>query len=166
MRWPMMLSSKGSWSTCILQGLSTFLHTAFTAHTDEAIEGHGGEMVEDRAQLQTEAAVCSQQGIAGHFRSHLTIAQDEMGEDREHRSACRALATPDGDATQADPDIMRVTGQAPAPATGRLVGELQAKGQHEGEDTLAKRLAVSQQADIGGFVAKIHGDRAVFAGPF
>ena len=36
-------------------------------------------MVEDRAPFQTEAAVCSQQGIAGHFRSHLAIAQDEAG---------------------------------------------------------------------------------------
>src|SRR5215510_5576691 len=38
-RWPTMLNSKGSWSTCILQGLTTFLQCAFTAHRQPAIEG-------------------------------------------------------------------------------------------------------------------------------
>src|SRR5262249_23073105 len=38
-RWPTMLNSKGSWSTCILQGLTTFLPCAFTAHRQPAIEG-------------------------------------------------------------------------------------------------------------------------------
>src|SRR5215471_6128056 len=37
-RWPTMLHSKGSWSTCILQGLTTFLPCAFTAHRQPAIE--------------------------------------------------------------------------------------------------------------------------------
>ena len=32
MRWPMRLSPNGSRGTCIPQGLSTFLHAAFTAH--------------------------------------------------------------------------------------------------------------------------------------
>src|SRR5262249_2124637 len=31
-RWPAMLSSKGSWGTCMPQGLTTFLPCAFTAH--------------------------------------------------------------------------------------------------------------------------------------
>ena len=31
-RWSVMLSSKGSLSTCIPKGLATFLHCAFTAH--------------------------------------------------------------------------------------------------------------------------------------
>src|SRR5499433_3410678 len=38
-RWPTMLNSKGSWSTCILQGLTTFLQCAFTAHRQPAREG-------------------------------------------------------------------------------------------------------------------------------
>src|SRR5262249_14879741 len=38
-RWPTMLNSKGLWSTCILQGLTTFLQCAFTAHRQPAIEG-------------------------------------------------------------------------------------------------------------------------------
>ena len=75
----MMLSSKGSWSTCILQGLSTFLHTAFTAHTDEAIEGHRGDMADHRAELQTQTSMRGEQRIAGHLWPHLTIAQDEVG---------------------------------------------------------------------------------------
>ena len=64
---------------------------------------------------------------------------------------------------QTDAHVMGVAGQAPAPATGRLVGELKAQGQHEGEDTLEKRLAVSQQAEIGGFVSKIGSDSAVMS---
>jgi len=59
---------------------------------------------------------------------------------------------------------MGVARQAPAPATGRLVGELKAQGQPEGEDTLEQRLAVPQQTEIGGFVSKIDGAGAVFAG--
>jgi hypothetical protein len=34
----MMLSSKGSWGTCIPQGLLTFLHAAFTAHRVIAVD--------------------------------------------------------------------------------------------------------------------------------
>src|SRR3989442_15987793 len=36
MRWPMRLSPNGSRGTCIPQGLSTFLHAAFTAHQSHA----------------------------------------------------------------------------------------------------------------------------------
>ena len=32
--WPAKLSSKGSERTCIRSGLATFLHCAFTAHSD------------------------------------------------------------------------------------------------------------------------------------
>jgi hypothetical protein len=32
--WSTTLSSKGSESTCILSGIATFLHYAFTAHSD------------------------------------------------------------------------------------------------------------------------------------
>ena len=81
-----------------------------------------------------------QQGITGHLRAHLAIAQDEVRQDREHRFARRALETPDGDPTQTDTDIMRVARQAPAPATGGLVFELKAEGQDEGEHTFEKAL--------------------------
>ena len=95
-----------------------------------------------------------QQGITGHLRSHLAIAQDEVREDREHRFARRALDTPDGDPTQPDTDIMRVACQAPAAATGRLVFELKAEGQEEGEHTFEKRLAVAKQLKVGRFVSE------------
>jgi hypothetical protein len=67
-----------------------------------------------------------QQGIAGYRGSHLTIAQDEVRQDREHGFARRTLDTPDGDATQTDTDVMRVAREASATATGRLMGQLQA----------------------------------------
>ena len=58
--------------------------TLAAKRTDQTIEGHGGEMVEDSAQFQTEAAVGRQQGIAGHCWSHLTITQDEVRSLNSH----------------------------------------------------------------------------------
>src|SRR5262245_63278174 len=107
-----------------------------------------------------------QQHITGHLRSHLAIAQDEVGEDRAHGAARGALDPPDGDPTQADAHIMRVAGQTPSPITGRLVLELKTKGQDEGEDTFEERLPIIQQLKIGRFILKIDGDRAVFPGLF
>src|SRR5262245_34032763 len=89
-----------------------------------------------------------------------------MREDREHRFTCRALEPPDGDPAQTDAHIMRMTRQASAPITGRLVLELEAKGQEGGEHTLEKRLPVCNQAKVRCFVSKIHGDSTVFAGRF
>ena len=131
--------------------------------THQAIEGHRGDMVEDCAQLQTETAMGGQQRITSHLRSHLTIAQDEVGEDREHGAARGALETPDGDPTETDTRIMRVTGEAPAAATGCLVEELKAKGQEKGEDAFDKRLPVTQEVTVGRFVLKIDRDGAVCA---
>jgi hypothetical protein len=59
---------------------------------------------------------------------------------------------------------MRVAGQAPTAATGRLVLELKAQGQHEGDDQFHKGLAVAKQVKVRGFILEIHGDGAVFAG--
>jgi len=73
--------------------------TLVATRTDQAIEGHGGEMVEDRAQLQTEPTMRGQQGVAGHLGSHLAIAEDDVGPHREHRTTCRALEPPDGEPT-------------------------------------------------------------------
>ena len=86
-----------------------------------------------------------------------------MRQDREHRFARGALDTPDGDSTQADTHVMRVARQAPAPATGRLVCELKAKRQHEGEDTLEKCLPIAKQLKVRGFMLKIDGDGTVYA---
>jgi hypothetical protein len=102
-----------------------------------------------------------QKRITGDLRAHLAIAQDEVGQDREHRFARGALDAPDDDSTQTDARIMRVARQAPTAATGRLVGELKAQGQDKGEDELDKRLAIVKQAKVGGFIVEIDGDRAV-----
>jgi hypothetical protein len=59
---------------------------------------------------------------------------------------------------------MRVACQAPAAATGRLVFQLKAKGQEEGEHELEKRLAIVKQPKVRRFMLKIDGDGPIFAG--
>ena len=49
----------------------------------------------------------------------------------------------------------------PPARPSRLVGALQAKRQHEGEDTLEQRLAIAQQLKVRGFVSKIDGTGAI-----
>src|SRR5712692_6548591 len=39
--WSATLRPKGSWGTCIPQGVTTFFHTAFTAHSDAGAEAIG-----------------------------------------------------------------------------------------------------------------------------
>jgi hypothetical protein len=107
--------------------------------------------------------MCGQQGIVGHFWSHLAIAQDEMRQDREYRFARGALETPNGDSTEPETEVMRVTRQAPAAATGGLVLELKPEGQDERRHQFEKRLAVAKEPKVGRFVLKIDGDGAVFS---
>ena len=59
---------------------------------------------------------------------------------------------------------MGVACETPAPATGRLMFQLQAQGEEKGEHTFDKRFAVAQQLHIGRFVLKINGNGPVFAG--
>ena len=133
--------------------------------TDQAIERHRRDVTDHRTQLQTQAPMRRQQGIAGDLWSHLPIAQDEVGQDGEHGTTRGALDAPDADATQANPDVMGVAGEAPSAATARLVIELKAQGHEESEDTFEKRLAIAQEAKVGGFVLKINGDSAVVSCP-
>jgi hypothetical protein len=42
--WSMALNSKGSLGTCIPKGVSTFFHTAFTAHSEVRAEAIGGRL--------------------------------------------------------------------------------------------------------------------------
>jgi hypothetical protein len=107
-----------------------------------------------------------QQGITSDLRPHLAIAQDEMGEDREHRFACRALYPPDGDSTQPDPGIMGVARETPTAATRSLVCELKAQGEEKGHHTFDKGLAISQELKVGRFVLKINGNGAIVPCPF
>jgi hypothetical protein len=102
--------------------------TLLAERADETIDRHGREMIDDRTEFQTQSTVRRQQGMAGDLRTHLAVAQDEVRQDREHGFAHRTLDTPDGDPAQADTDVMGMACQAPAAATGRLVGELKAEG--------------------------------------
>jgi hypothetical protein len=61
---------------------------------------------------------------------------------------------------------MGVARQAPATATGGLVGELKAKRQEKGHDTFEECLAIVKQLHVGRFVLKIDGDGAVFSRRF
>jgi hypothetical protein len=88
-----------------------------------------------------------------------------MRENREHGFAPCTLDAPDGETTQPDTDVMRVAGETPAPATGRHMCELKAKGQEQGEDELDKRLAIVTQAEVGRFILEINGDGAVVPHP-
>ena len=54
--------------------------------------------------------------------------------------------------------------QASAAGTSRLVFQLKAKRQEEGEHKPEKRLAITKQLKVGGFVLKIGGDSPIFAG--
>ena len=86
-----------------------------------------------------------QQGIAGDLRAHLAIAQNEVGEDGEHRTTRGALETPDGDRAQPDPDLMRGVGPAPTPVTGRVVPELKAQGEEKRAHPFDKALPSSSR---------------------
>src|SRR6266849_3676970 len=120
-------------------------------------------MVEDRAQLQTEAAVGGQQRIPSHFRSYLAVTQDEMRQDGEHGFARRTLDTPDGETTQAETSIVGVAGQTPALATAGLVEELKAEREKKREYELDKRFGVAQELSVGRLIVEIDGERAVVA---
>ena len=136
-----------------------------TERTDEPIERHRREVIKHRTQLQAQAVMGGQEGIASDLRAPLAIAQDEVGEHGEYRAARRTLETPDGEPTQADPDVMRVARQASAPVTGRLVGEWKAEGQEKGEDAFDKRLAITKQLIVGGFILEIDRNGTIFTCP-
>ncbi len=86
--------------------------------------------------------------------------------DGEHGFTRGTLHAPDGETTQADPDIMGVAGQAPAAATRGLVCKLEADRQDKGEDELDKRFGVAQEGKVGRLIVEIDGDGAVFASRF
>jgi len=107
-----------------------------------------------------------QQRITCHVWAQLAIAQDNVGPDREHGATRGALEPPDGEATQPDPDIVRVTCQIPAPTTGGFVFQLKAEGQEECQHQCDKRLAVAKQLKVGRFILEINSDGPVFARQF
>src|SRR4029450_3885684 len=72
---------------------------------DQAIEGHRGDMADHRAPLQTEATMRRQAGITDHLRAHLTVTQDEVRQDGEHRFTRRTLYAPESETAQPDAHI-------------------------------------------------------------
>ena len=78
-----------------------------------------------------------------------------MWQDGEDRLAGGALDAPDGQPTQADSGVMGMAREAPAAATGALVGELKPKREDERQDELDKRLAVVHELKVSGFVLEI-----------
>ncbi len=132
--------------------------------TDETIDGHWRDMRDAGAEVQTEATMGRQQGIAGHCGPYMARAENEVGEDREHGFAPRTLEAPDGEPAQPDAHIMRVTCQTPTPTTGGFVFQLKAEGQHERHHQFDKRLPIVQQTNVGGFIVEIKGDGPVFTG--
>ena len=135
--------------------------TVLAECADEAIERHRGNMADHGAELQTQVTVCGQQGIAGHLRSHLARAQDEVRQHGEHRFAPRTLDAPDGETTQPDTDIMGVAGQVPAAATEPLVFQLKADREDESHHQFDKGSAVAKQLKVGRFIMEIDGDSVV-----
>jgi hypothetical protein len=105
-----------------------------------------------------------QQRIPGDLRSHRAVTQDELRQDGEDGFTPRTLDAPDGEPAQTDADVMRVARQAPTAATGCLVLELKPEREEERQHQFEKRLAVTKQLKVGGFVLEIDGDRPIFAG--
>ena len=103
------------------------------------------------------------QGITGTIRTHLTIAQNEVRQDREHRFTGRALDPPEGETTQPDTGIVGMAGQAPALAAAGLVEELKAESEEKRAHELDKRLGVTQELKVRRLVLKIDGDGPVVA---
>ena len=58
---------------------------------------------------------------------------------------------------------MGMARQAPTAATGRLVGELKAEGQDEGQHTFEKCFPIAKQLAVRRFAPEINGDGAVFS---
>jgi len=106
---------------------------------DHTREGHRRERTDGRTPCQTETTMRGPQGIAGHGRAHLAVAQDEVRQDGEHRLAGGALEAPDGKTPQTDPRILGVAREAPALTAAGLVEELKTEGEEEGEDACDKR---------------------------
>jgi hypothetical protein len=61
---------------------------------------------------------------------------------------------------------MGVACEAPAAATGRLMGELKADREEEGKDELDKRFGIAQERKVGCLIVEVDGNCAVLAGRF
>src|SRR5215469_5837180 len=111
-RWPTMLNSKGSWSTCILQGLTIFLPCAFTAHRQPPIEGAVADAFEGMQEPQGDDLAGPEVGL-GVFGDGAQLLIDfiEQGGDKLHSHHTALLSSQGCHASQ----------------RGRVVGRLQAQ---------------------------------------
>src|SRR5262245_59858655 len=93
-RWPTMLNSKGSWSSCILQGLTTFLQCAFTAHRQPAIEGSIADAFQRMQQSQGDDLAGPEMGL-GVFGDGAQLLIDfiEQRGDKLHGHHTALLST-------------------------------------------------------------------------
>jgi hypothetical protein len=157
----LFLNQERGWQRQIASGQPR-PHTLVPKRTAEAREGNRRDRPFHRTPLQTEAPMRGHHGLASHLRAHRARAQYEVGEDHEHRATRGARETPNGDTSKADAHIMRVAGQTPSPATGRLGWQLKAQRQEEGDAPFEKRLAVAKPLKVGRFRRKIDRDGTVF----
>ena len=67
-----------------------------------------------------------------------------MGRHGEDRSTSGALKAPDGETTQANPNVMGVASQRAAAVTGRFVGELETQGEDKSQDELDEGFAIAE----------------------
>jgi hypothetical protein len=61
---------------------------------------------------------------------------------------------------------MGMAGEAATTVTGRLMVELKAQREDEGQDELDKRLAIAQEFCVGNLIVEVDGHGAVLSGRF
>ena len=127
-------------------------------------ERQGRAMMAHRAPRQTEAAMGGSQGSARDLGAPLARAPNAGRQDRAHRVTGGARDAPEGEAPEAHPRIRGVAGQAPAAATGGLVGERKAAREEEGKDELEKRWGMAQERKGGRLIVEVDGHGAVRTG--
>src|SRR5215471_2506015 len=121
-RWPTMLHSKGSWSTCILQGLTTFLPCAFTAHRQPAIEGSIADAFEGMQQPQGDDLARPEMGL-GVFGdgAQLLIDLEEQRCDKVYRGHTALLSGEGCHPDQRGGVVGRLQAQKRAPVVSRVL---------------------------------------------
>src|SRR4029450_11840395 len=77
--------------------------------------------------------------------------------------ASGALNAPNSETAEPHAGIMGVASHRAAAVTGRLVFELEADGEDEGEDELDERLGIAKELCVSGLIVEIDGEGAVLA---
>jgi len=138
-------------------------HTLGAQGTDQALEGPGRDGADHRAPLQTKAAVCGPQDLAGHLRSHPAVAQDPRREPSAHGAARGTRQTPEGKTAQTEPDGRGVARQTPPSAASRLVCELPAERADASQEKLDERVGGAEAGNVARLLVEVDGQGAVCA---